>query len=30
MAPEEIDKTVKDLGQASPSARELMKKLLGS
>jgi hypothetical protein len=30
MAPEEIDKTVKDLNQASPSARELMKKLLGS
>jgi hypothetical protein len=30
MAPEEIDKTVKDLGQASPAARELMKKLLGT
>jgi hypothetical protein len=30
MAPEEIDKTVKDLNQASPAARELMKKLLGS
>ena len=30
MSPEEIDKTVKDLGQASPAARELMKKLLGS
>jgi hypothetical protein len=30
MAPEEIDRTVKDLGQASPAARELMKKLLGS
>jgi hypothetical protein len=30
MGPEDIDKTVKDLGQASPAARELMKKLLGS
>lgn len=30
MAPEEIDKTVKDLNQTSPAARELMKKLLGS
>jgi hypothetical protein len=30
MAPDEIDKTIKDLNQASPSARDLMKKLLGS
>jgi hypothetical protein len=30
MAPEEIDSTARELSQASPAARELMKKLLGS